>query len=411
MTPPVLRPATLEVPEMVQLPATLEVPEMVQLPPLPQETLAGAHATTLEWVKVAVATSQDLRKAISELERFTGEVGELNHFLKGGDRLVERIAAKERATILDEDDANALRAALVCRVKRNILNHIQADEDTAWPIVKERLKKAYGNGRWSPEEDIFQMFREMKTPRQTNGQFAATLLTRYKQLTEKMRETLNTNEVNASMAFLATVLKVQLAKETGRREGFPKERAFVDCAQDLMDASAREEDGRMEIKETGWNRVPYRRPQPSQMSGRRKEQTYRNREKTSSWERRPGQNRSKTNPRKDDRKCHGCGKGGHLVAQCPRTRCFECGTEGHIARQCPYIYSRRDRQRDEPMEVNAQRIWRRRRAPSESTGTPRTSESEGEEERLSSSGGEGVNVDKRSGRKRTVTSTSGRAIA
>ncbi|MGR0243508.1 hypothetical protein ACUWC2_28915, partial [Klebsiella pneumoniae] len=50
---------------------------------------------------------------------------------------------------------NSIRADLVCRVKRSVLNLIQADEDTPWVAVKERLKKAYGGGRWTPEEDIF----------------------------------------------------------------------------------------------------------------------------------------------------------------------------------------------------------------------------------------------------------------
>lgn len=35
-----------------------------------------------------------------------------------------------------------------------MLNVIQADEETPWSVVKERLKKAYGGGRWTPEEDI-----------------------------------------------------------------------------------------------------------------------------------------------------------------------------------------------------------------------------------------------------------------
>nr|XP_014281921.1 cellular nucleic acid-binding protein-like [Halyomorpha halys] len=63
--------------------------------------------------------------------------------------------------------------------------------------------------------------------------------------------------------------------------------------------------------------------------------------------------------RRDDRKCHGCGKVGHLVAQCPRTKCFECGNEGHIARHCPYMYRRRETDQGEPMEVNAQRMRHR----------------------------------------------------
>lgn len=66
-------------------PAVLNVPD---IPPLPQETSAAAHSNTLEWMKIRVATSQDLGKAISDLERFAGDMGELNHFFEDGDRLI-----------------------------------------------------------------------------------------------------------------------------------------------------------------------------------------------------------------------------------------------------------------------------------------------------------------------------------
>nr|XP_024219598.1 uncharacterized protein LOC112211692 [Halyomorpha halys] len=62
------------------------------------------------------------------------------------------------------------------------------------------------------------------------------------------------------------------------------------------------------------------------------------------------------------RKCHGCGKKSHLEAQCPRTRCFECGNEGQIARRCPYKYRRKAMGLGVPMEVNVQKV-RRRRGP------------------------------------------------
>lgn len=352
------------------------------LAPLPSETLATVHANALEWMKIRVATSQDLRKAISDLERFTGEIGELNHFLKGGDRLIARIEEKIGENLLNPGDAEALKAALICRVKRKILNQIQADEETSWMLVKERLKKAYGSGRWTHEEDIFQMFRETKSPRQTNGQYAGTLLTQFNQVTEKMRETLSASEVDARMAFLATILKVQLARETGKKEGLPRERSFIECAREMIDASAREEDSRMEIEETPWNRVSYRSPRPQRNTWKRRETTFDKRE------RKPAQYRPRANGRREDRKCHGCGKAGHLVAQCPQTKCFECGTEGHIARQCPYMYSRArgDQPRGEPMEVNAQSLRRqssrtmRSEPATDSTEESGNSSSEGETE-------------------------------
>ncbi|XP_066903764.1 uncharacterized protein [Halyomorpha halys] len=56
--------------------------------------------------------------------------------------------------LLDSEDAKALKAVLVCRVKRSILNQIQPDEETPWSVFKERLKSAFGGGRRTPEEDI-----------------------------------------------------------------------------------------------------------------------------------------------------------------------------------------------------------------------------------------------------------------
>lgn len=317
-----------------------------------------AHANTLEWMKLKVATSQDLRKAVSDLERFTGETGELNHFLKGGDRLMARINAKRDENLLDAEDADALRAALVCRIKRSVLNHLQADEETPWAVVKERLKKAYGSGRWTIEEDIFHMIRETKAPRQTNGQYAATLLVLFKQITEKTRETVEVAEANFRMTFLSFILKVQLAKEIRKKESFPLDKSFVECAQEVVDSCAREERMEMEVDEPSWSRVTYRRPRPAPAVWKRQEPEHpvkiRPRDKG------PRYGGPKAGNRREDRRCHGCGKSGHLVARCPRTRCFECGTEGHIARQCPYMASsRRETSRPEPMEVNAQRLHRR----------------------------------------------------
>lgn len=359
-----------------------------EIPPLPRDTLAEAHANTLAWMKVRAATSQDLRKAVSDLERFTGEMGELNHFIKGGDRLMNRIEVKIAENLIDPGDASSIKADLICRIKRSVLNLIQADEETPWIIVKERLKKAYGGGRWTPEEDIFQMFRERRQPRQTSGQYAGVMLTRYNKITEKMRETTNAAEVEAKMAFLSTILKVQLARETGKREGLPRERSFVECAQEMIDASARDEDARMELDEPGWNRVTYKRPRVTQAGWRRrKDYDYGSKERVETEGRRQDQRKSRSAGRREERRCHGCGKVGHLVAQCPRTKCFECGTEGHVARQCPYMYQRRETRRDEPMEVNAQKIWKRSRISSESTPASETSESDGEVEEPGSSRG------------------------
>ncbi|XP_066908538.1 uncharacterized protein [Halyomorpha halys] len=95
-------------------------------------------------------------------------------------------------------------------------------------------------------------------------------------------------------------------------------------------------------------------------------------------ERRSNQGRIRNGGGKEDRKCHGCGKVRHLVAQ--RS---ECGNEGHIARQCPYMNRRAETGSGEPMEINFQRIQRRRREdyrPSESSSeTLEASEASGTE--------------------------------
>ncbi|XP_066902686.1 uncharacterized protein [Halyomorpha halys] len=151
-----------------------------------------------------------------------------------------------------------------------------------------------------------------------------------------------------------------------------------------MDSFAREEEARMEVEEPGWMRVEYNRPRNVQNFGRRRENRDSGRDRARYQENRVNQGKHRSNGRREDRKYHGCGKIGHLVAQCPRTRCFECGNEGHIAKQCPYIYKRREANLGEPMEVNAQRVRKNRvirsgGSTTESAGTSETSESELEE--------------------------------
>nr|XP_014293032.1 uncharacterized protein LOC106691695 [Halyomorpha halys] len=146
-----------------------------------------------------------------------------------------------------------------------------------------------------------------------------------------MRETQSAEVMQWKTNFLDVILKVQLAKETNKKEGLPRERTFIECAQDMIDASARKEDSRMEVEEGGWNRVTYTRPRNNPAPWRRKDQRNVGRER-GSGDRRTNQAKPRNNGRREERRCHGCGKTGHLVAQCPRTRCFECGNEGHIAR-------------------------------------------------------------------------------
>lgn len=48
-------------------------------------------------------------KAISDLERFSGELGELNHFIKGGDMLMATIDAKATEDLINQGDVNSLK--------------------------------------------------------------------------------------------------------------------------------------------------------------------------------------------------------------------------------------------------------------------------------------------------------------
>lgn len=54
-----------------------------------------------------------------------------------------RIESKSNENLVDPSDAAALKAGLVYRLKRIILNQIQAEEESPWLVVKERFKKAY----------------------------------------------------------------------------------------------------------------------------------------------------------------------------------------------------------------------------------------------------------------------------
>ncbi|XP_014281616.1 uncharacterized protein [Halyomorpha halys] len=148
----------------------------------------------------------------------------------------------------------------------------------------------------------------------------------------------------------------------------------------MIDTSAREEDPRMDVDDGEWNRVLYHRTRNPSTPWKRREQRDSGKDRGTGRERRPNQGRIRNGAGKEDRKCRGCGKVGHLVAHFPHTRCFECGNEGHIARQCPYMYKRAETGPGEPMEINFQRIRRERQEdyrPSESSSE--TSEASGTE--------------------------------
>ncbi|XP_014290175.1 uncharacterized protein [Halyomorpha halys] len=214
-----------------------------------------------------------------------------------------------------------------------------------------------------------------------------------------MREAHSTKIVHWRMSFLGSILKVQLAKETDKKEGLPRERTFTECAQEMVDVSAREEDSRMETDEGGWRKVTYTRPRSTENHWRRREYKEAGRDRGTA-ERKLTQVRPRNVSRKEERRCHGCGKMGHLVARCPRTRCFECGNEGHIAKHCPYIYRRREVDQGEPMEINVQRVRRGRGSQRSEESSSETSEaSEASETEIEDKGRKRTG-EMRSGRKR-----------
>lgn len=88
---------------------------------------------------------------------------------------------------------------------------------------------------------MFKMFREEKHPRQWwhLGHYATRLLSRFDAVREKLNKMASYEEVQYKMNFIVVILKVQLAKELGKREGFPCKKSFLDCAQELVDACTR----------------------------------------------------------------------------------------------------------------------------------------------------------------------------
>lgn len=66
-----------------------------------------------------------------------------------------------------------------------------------------------------------------------------------------MRETVSTANVGARLTFSSTTLKVQQAKETGKKECQPKELTFVESAQEIIDSNTREEETKVDVDQTG----------------------------------------------------------------------------------------------------------------------------------------------------------------
>lgn len=89
---------------------------------------------------------KDLRKAIANLEKFSGVLsflGELNCFIKGVDKLILSIDAKATKDLLNQGGVSSLKAALVSRVRGHVFNVIQTDEDPLGSC-KGKAQKTYG---------------------------------------------------------------------------------------------------------------------------------------------------------------------------------------------------------------------------------------------------------------------------
>ncbi|XP_066905871.1 uncharacterized protein [Halyomorpha halys] len=184
-------------------------------------------------------------------------------------------------------------------------------------------------------------------------------------------ETCGQAEGSQKMEFLKGVLKVQLNHYLDRPGSLPRDREFIDCAHDLVDARERRE-ARFEKSEAEWTEV--RSPRRQQRSSGRR--TTHNR---GGFEKRPSRGPEERRQR-SDRRCYECNKTGHVAAQCKYTRCYECGRQGHVARECPRRNPRHNRREPppEPMEVNNQ-DWNSRRTEKRSGRQPTSDESSGEE--------------------------------
>lgn len=116
-----------------------------------------------------------------------------------------RIEVKVAEGLIDPRDAGSIKADLVCRIKRSILNLIQADKKTPWAIVKERLKKAYEGGRWTSSKCLG---RSSRLTGSTQENFLPDL-TRLRTRCGKR-------------------LMPWKGGETGKKDGLPKERTFIE---------------------------------------------------------------------------------------------------------------------------------------------------------------------------------------
>lgn len=326
--------------------------------------------TQIELLKIRTQNSAFIHEVISQLEPFTGVIGDLDHFIKGGDQIKSLITTRRETGTLVDSDVSLLEASLVGRISRRVLNTIQGDLTHSWETLKVRLKKLYGGGRWTPEEDVFYMLKERRVPGQSEGGFAEKLLVLYNRLMEKMVETFGQAEGSQKMEFLTGVMKVQLNHYLDKPGSLPRDRNFIECAHDLVDKSERSE-ARFDKPDSDWTEV--------RSSRRRQRSPMRRNTGAKNFDKRPSRGTDERR-KKPEKRCYECNRTGHVAAQCNLTRCYECGRQGHVARECPKRHTRPDRREPppEPMDINNQ-DWSSRRTSRRSGRHYTSEESSGEE--------------------------------
>lgn len=99
----------------------------------------------LEWVRVKTATATYLKNTMTELERFGGELGHLNRFLKRGDQIHAIIEARISAGLdmleLDWTIGLLLRKNNMCQFPKKLIEAAGHTETSKqFPIFDRVLK-------------------------------------------------------------------------------------------------------------------------------------------------------------------------------------------------------------------------------------------------------------------------------
>lgn len=105
---------------------------------------------------------------------------------------------------------------------------------------------------------MFKLFREERHLWQAAGHYAVRLQEKFDGLTKKIREVASAKEAQCKMNFIAVILKVQLAKELEKTEGFPHEKSFCPEPDRCLSKGRRSAGERS--SGPSWTQVVRRRP-------------------------------------------------------------------------------------------------------------------------------------------------------